>query len=133
MRPTKQGLCRFVNANTVHWRDSKAAENASKLRNPHLSWVNPGYLQEQSFSMTVPGNPTEATTKEETSLGPIGMAINGVAIYNDREGGNVPVNAEKLTTFDTSGGHSGPGGLCHYHRKRHLRGILDIRALQAEP
>lgn len=77
--------------------------------------VNPGTLQSQTFVMTVPINPVEASTKEETSLGPIGMALNGVAIYNDREGGNVPVDAGTLLSFDRAGAHSGPGGLYHYH------------------
>ena len=57
----------------------------------------------------------EAPTKEATSLGPIGMALNGVAIYNDREGGNLPVDAATLLSFDRGGAHSGPGGLYHYH------------------
>lgn len=77
--------------------------------------VNPGNLQEQVFVMTIPINPVSATTKEETSLGPIGMALNGVAIYNDREGGNVPVDSGTLLSFDRAGAHSGPGGLYHYH------------------
>jgi hypothetical protein len=34
--------------------------------------------------MTIPINPVAATTQEETSLGP-GMALNGVAIYNDEK------------------------------------------------
>ncbi|MFZ1751145.1 MAG: YHYH protein [Saprospiraceae bacterium] len=77
--------------------------------------VNPGNLQSQTFVMTIPIHPTEATSKEETSLGPIGMALNGVAIYNDREGGNVPVDSGTLKSFDRAGAHSGPGGLYHYH------------------
>lgn len=77
--------------------------------------VNPNILKSQNFSMTIPINPEAATTKEETSLGPIGMALNGVAIFNDREGGNVPVDAGVLTSFDRAGGHGGPGGLYHYH------------------
>ncbi len=77
--------------------------------------LTPGSLQSQVFVMTIPINPAAATTKEATSLGPIGMALNGVAIYNDREGGNVPVDANTLTTFDRAGAHSGPGGLYHYH------------------
>lgn len=75
----------------------------------------PGFLTEQTFVMTIPSSPAEASTKEATSLGPIGMALNGVAIYNDREGGNVPVDAGVLQTFDRGGAHSGPGGLYHYH------------------
>lgn len=77
--------------------------------------VNPGNLQSQVFVMTIPLNPLAASTKEETSLGPIGMALNGVAIYNDREGGNVPVDSGTLKSFDRAGAHSGPGGLYHYH------------------
>ena len=65
--------------------------------------------------MTIPINPTEASTKEETTLGPIGMALNGVAIYNDREGGNVPVDAGVLSSMDRGGAHVGPGGTYHYH------------------
>jgi hypothetical protein len=77
--------------------------------------LTPGSLISQNFSMTIPINPVEANVKEATSLGPIGMALNGVAIFNDREGGNVPVDAGTLTTFDRGGAHSGPGGLYHYH------------------
>lgn len=77
--------------------------------------LTPGNLMTQSFVMTLTTSPAEASSKEATSLGPIGMALNGVAIYNDREGGNVPVDAQVLKTFDRGGGHSGPGGLYHYH------------------
>ena len=77
--------------------------------------VNPGNLQAQVFVMTIPTTPVEAAVKEATSLGPIGMALNGVAIYNDREAGNVPVDAGTLLSFDRAGAHSGPGGLYHYH------------------
>lgn len=77
--------------------------------------VNPGSLQAQNFSMTIPTNPASASSKEETSLGPIGMALNGVAIFNDREGGNVPLESAVILSFDRAGAHSGPGGLYHYH------------------
>jgi YHYH protein len=77
--------------------------------------VNPGSLQAQTFVMAIPISPVPAASKEATSLGPIGMALNGVAIYNDREGGNVPVDAGTLKSFDRGGAHSGPGGLYHYH------------------
>ena len=76
---------------------------------------NPGTIGVQNFSMTIPTNPATASSKEETSLGPIGMALNGVAIYNDREGGNVPVDAAVLKSFDRAGAHNGPGNLYHYH------------------
>jgi YHYH protein len=77
--------------------------------------LTPGSLAQQTFVMAIPISPVAASTKEATSLGPIGMALNGVAIYNDREAANLPVDAGILLTFDRAGGHSGPGGLYHYH------------------
>ena len=72
-------------------------------------------MSAHNYVMTIPTNPNEATSKEETTLGPIGMALNGVPIYNDREGGNVPLDALTITTFDYSGAHPGPGKDYHYH------------------
>jgi hypothetical protein len=77
--------------------------------------LNPGRIATQNYSMTIPIFPAEASTKEETTLGPIGMALNGVPIYNDREGGNVPVDAGVLGSFDRAGAHPGPGNTYHYH------------------
>lgn len=96
---------------TPYWETSNALWEAQTTGQT----VNPGTLQSQNFVMSIPVSPLAATTKEETSLGPIGMALNGVAIYNDREGGNVPVDAGTLKSFDRAGAHSGPGGLYHYH------------------
>jgi hypothetical protein len=79
------------------------------------STVNPGKIGTQNYAMTIPTNPTETSTKEVTTLGPIGMALNGVPIYNDREGGNVPVDAGVLGSFDRAGAHPGPGNTYHYH------------------
>jgi hypothetical protein len=79
------------------------------------STVNPGKIGTQNYAMTIPTNPTEASTKEATTLGAIGMALNGVPIYNDREGGNVPVDAGVLGSFDRAGAHPGPGNTYHYH------------------
>jgi len=69
----------------------------------------------QTYKMKIPTNPNEAASKEETSLGEIGMALNGVAIFNDREGGNVSLDAMTLTTFDNSGAHPAPAKNYHYH------------------
>ena len=79
------------------------------------STVNPGTIGTQNYTMTIPMYPSEATTKEATTLGPIGMALNGVPIYNDREGGNVPVDSGVLGSFDRAGAHPGPGNTYHYH------------------
>ena len=77
--------------------------------------TDPGIIGMQNYSMTIPTTPAAATTQEANSLGPIGMALNGVPIYNDREGGNVPVDAGVLTSMDRAGAHPGQGNTYHYH------------------
>jgi uncharacterized lipoprotein NlpE involved in copper resistance len=95
---------------TPYWGEGEALYEA-----PQDGYTtNPGLIRERNFTMTIPTNPASAATKEETTLGAIGMALNGVPIYNDREGGNVPIDAMILTTFDRGGAHVGPTGY-HYH------------------
>ena len=84
---------------------------------------------EQSYVMKIPTNPDEASSKEATSLGEIGMALNGVAIFNDREGGNVPLDAITLTTFDNSGGHPAPGKNYHYHTTGKYTSVDDAKLI----
>ncbi len=111
---------------TPYWGTGKTLYEAPTLTG---QTVNPGSLQSQAFVMTIPTNPGVATTKEETSLGPVGMALNGVAIYNDREGGNVAVDAGVLLSMDRGGAHSGPGGLYHYHFTGDFTGNDDSKLL----
>jgi hypothetical protein len=72
-------------------------------------------MSAQNYTMTIQAKPVVASTHEETTLGAIGLALNGVPIYNDREGGNVALDALTITTFDFSGAHPGPGKDYHYH------------------
>ena len=67
-----------------------------------------------NYAMTIPAKPTEASTKEETELGPVGMALNGVPIYNNYEGSGV-LAENAWGTFDASGAHPGPNKDYHYH------------------
>jgi hypothetical protein len=97
-----------------YWETTNALYEAP-IAPQTTAMLTPGGITAQNYSMTIPINPTEAATKTATALGPIGMALNGVAIYNDREGGNLPVDAGTLTSFDRAGGHGGPGARYHYH------------------
>ena len=72
-------------------------------------------MSARNYTMTLAASPGAAASHEATSLGPIGMALNGVPIYNDQEGGNRALDAETITTFDYSGAHPGPGQDYHYH------------------
>ncbi|MFY9241747.1 MAG: YHYH protein [Polaribacter sp.] len=67
-----------------------------------------------NYVMTIPTKPSEATNKEQTDLGPVGMALNGAPIYNDYEGGGV-LQENAWGTFDSTGAHPGPNEDYHYH------------------
>jgi hypothetical protein len=69
----------------------------------------------QNYAMTISAKPGAAASNEATSLGSIGMSLNGVPIFNDREGGNIPLDAMTVLTFDYSGAHPAPGKDYHYH------------------
>ncbi|WP_382383610.1 YHYH protein [Formosa undariae] len=67
-----------------------------------------------NYVMTIPTYPKEASVKEQTDLGAVGMALNGVPLYNDYEGGGV-LEENAWSTFDASGAHPGPNEDYHYH------------------
>lgn len=66
-----------------------------------------------SFTLTVPTNPSKASSTSATGLGPIGLAVSGSVIYNDEEGANVPLE-DAAGSLDFNGAHTGPQSY-HYH------------------
>ncbi len=68
----------------------------------------------RSYTLTVPLTPELAATSTATGLGPIGIAVTGVPIFNDLEGPNRPLEEMIVETFDYAGAHNGPSGY-HYH------------------
>jgi len=111
---------------TPYWGSGNALYEAFPAG--HAPNVNATMIA-QNYAMTIPTNPNEASSKEATSLGEIGMALNGVAIFNDREGGNVPLDAMTLTTFDNSGAHPAPAKNYHYHTTGKYTSIDDAKLI----
>jgi len=68
-----------------------------------------------NYTMTIPTRPNGALKHEKTSLGPIGLALNGVPIFNDKEGGNAALDDLTIKTFDYAGAHPAPREDYHYH------------------
>ncbi len=66
-----------------------------------------------SFTLIVSANPTKASKPSSTGMGPIGIAVSGAVIYNDREGPNLPLSSAAVS-LDYSGAHTGPQSY-HYH------------------
>jgi hypothetical protein len=50
----------------------------------------------------------------DTPLGPIGVAVNGVVLFNQYAAGRVPLTSEILS-FDRYNGHPSPSSQYHYH------------------
>ncbi len=77
--------------------------------------ANPSIIGAQSYTMTIPAKPAAASTHEATSLFAIGMALNGVPIFNNNEGGNVALDAGTLSSLDGAGAHPAQSSDYHYH------------------
>jgi len=75
--------------------------------------VNPNLIVTQNFVMRVPLSPA-AATPSDTPLGAMGMAVNGVALFNQYAAGRQPLTFE-IYSFDRYNGHPQQTGVYHYH------------------
>ena len=70
-------------------------------------------LQPQSMVLRVPLTPA-VTSASDTPLGPIGIAVNGVVLFNQYAANRQPLGAE-IQSFDRYNGHPSPMLQYHYH------------------
>jgi hypothetical protein len=75
--------------------------------------VNPNRITSQNMVLRVPVNPQLATSSD-TPLGVMGVAVNGVALFNQYAAGRTPLTSEILS-FDRYNGHPQQSGMYHYH------------------
>ena len=75
--------------------------------------VNPNRIGTQSLVFRIPASPAAATASD-TPLGPMGVAVNGVVLFNQYAAGRVPLTSEILS-FDRYNGHPSPQNQYHYH------------------
>ena len=76
---------------------------------------NPNTIEEQNYTFRIPINPTPATNNQSTSLGPIGVSLNGVPFYNQYAGPNNQPLTNEINSFDQYNGHPQQFGGYHYH------------------
>jgi len=81
--------------------------------NPNFR-LNPNQIRAAERTYRIPLNPQEASTKSATPLGPIGISVNGVPIYNQYAGPDQPLTRE-IDSFDQYNGHPQNFGEYHYH------------------
>jgi hypothetical protein len=82
-------------------------------------------LEDQHYNYTLPLTPKYSKTVTDTNQGPIGIMLNGAALYNPYEANHstvatadnfVATQAGVTASFlDDCDGHPGPGGQYHYH------------------
>jgi YHYH protein len=76
---------------------------------------NPNSITSQNFTFRIPVNPTRAVNPVATPLGPIGVALNGVPLFNQYAGPNNQPLTNEITSFDKYYGHPQQTGQYHYH------------------
>ncbi len=75
---------------------------------------NPNSIVEQSATYKIPVNAQVNTAHAATPLGAIGIALNGVAFFNQYAGPSQPLSGE-IVSFDKYYGHPQQSGVYHYH------------------
>lgn len=75
---------------------------------------NPSTIASQNITMKIPVNPAVAATHAATPMGVIGIALNGVPLFNQYAAGGSPLGSE-IVSFDQWWGHPQMTGMYHYH------------------
>lgn len=81
------------------------------------SWhQNPNEIASFNYTYKIPINPVELSTgNQATSLGSMGVSLNGVPLYNQYAGPNNEPLTDEINSFDQYGGHPQQRGAYHYH------------------
>jgi YHYH protein len=75
---------------------------------------NPNSINTQNITLKIPANPVVAATHAATPMGVMGVALNGVPLFNQYAAGGSPLTNE-ITSFDQWWGHPQQTGMYHYH------------------
>lgn len=102
------------NHKSPYWPSNNALYEAYNGSNANFN-LNPNTISSQNIVITVPLYPSEASSKQATSLGPIGVSRNGVVFYNQYAGPNNQPLTNEINSFDQYLGHPQNTGQYHYH------------------
>lgn len=98
------------NYKTKYYKDAAKKENSM----PPGTYANPNLISSQNYEVEIPTNPTLLTTPTASSYDLVGIAANGVAIYNNQAAPGDSL-ANELSTMDYGNGHPTNVGAYHYH------------------
>lgn len=120
------GLSYAVNGNTVTFTTANLPNHTSPYwptDNPLYADYNgtnsnfnknPNEIAEQNIVFTITLTPTEASNKQATEMGPIGISRNGVVFFNQYAAEGAPLTNE-INSFDQYLGHPTGRSQYHYH------------------
>ncbi|MFM7023201.1 MAG: YHYH protein [Flavobacteriales bacterium] len=85
-----------------------------------MGTVSDPTLLSQSYTFTLPKNPSKASTHSSTSGGAMGIGRNGVVFFNQYNGAGASLDALEINNADQYLGHPTPsagtsGAIYHYH------------------
>lgn len=75
---------------------------------------NPNNIASQNITINIPVNPVVAATHAATPMGVMGVALNGIPLFNQYAAGGAPLTNE-MNGFDQWWGHPQNTGMYHYH------------------
>lgn len=81
--------------------------------NPQYN-TNPNRIATVNYTFRIPLKPVKTTTAQQTPMGPMGVSLNGVPLFNQYAAGRTALTGE-INSFDQYGGHPAQAGDYHYH------------------
>lgn len=75
---------------------------------------NPNSISTQNVTLKIPANPVVNAAHSATPMGVIGVALNGVPLFNQYAAGGAALSGE-IVSFDQAYGHPQMTGMYHYH------------------
>lgn len=96
----------------TQWSNQYEAYNGT---NPNWN-QNPNRITLSTTTYRIPLNPKEVNSgNQSTNLGSMGVALNGVALFNQYAGPNNQPLTSEINSFDQYNGHPQQQGVYHYH------------------
>ncbi|MDB2384934.1 YHYH protein [Polaribacter sp.] len=102
------------NHSSPYWEETNPLYEAYNGNNSNWN-KNPNTIEEQNITFRIPLHPEEASVKEATSLGPIGISVNGIVFFNQYAGPNEQELTSEINSFDQNLGHPTGTNIYHYH------------------
>jgi hypothetical protein len=124
--PTSSGLATVAGCTNESAALSNSASGTGYYSGGSTFTQNPTYVHVSStgsvaspsatlaYTITIPLQPACASTSTSTSQDAIGVAKNGVVLFNQYAAGNAVLTSE-IISFDRYGGHPAQAGNYHYH------------------